>query len=94
MSIFSRFFRSGSKTPGDRLRVGMTYEEVVKLLGEPSGANPGTEMLETGPGGMVGASEQTRAQLSRTKYCMWKRPEDRYLLTIENGKLVSIYEKP
>lgn len=81
-------------TPGDRLRVGMTYDEVVRLLGEPSGVNPGTEMLETGPGGVVVASEKTRAQLSRTKYCMWKRPEGRYLLTIEDGKLVSIYEKP
>lgn len=82
------------ETPGDRLRVGMTYDEVVKLLGEPSGVNPGTEMFETGPGGIVVASEETRGQLSRTKYCMWKRPEGRYLLTIEDGKLANIYKKP
>jgi len=72
----------------------MSYDEIVRLLGEPSGVNPGTEMLETGPGGMVVASEETRARLSRTKYCKWERPEGRYLLTIEDGKLASIYEKP
>jgi hypothetical protein len=82
------------ETTGDKLRVGMTYDEVVRLLGEPSGVNPGTEMLETGPRGVVVASEKTRAQLSSTKYCMWKRPEGRYLLIIEDGKLVKIYEKP
>ena len=76
------------------LRVGMTYEEVVRLLGEPSGVNPGTEMLETGPGGTVVASEGMRSRLSHTKYCMWNRPEGRYLLTIEDGKLSDIYEKP
>lgn len=96
--ILDRLFKRATpaeKTPGDRLRVGMSYDEVVRLLGEPSKVNPGTEMLEMGPRGMVvGASEETRAQFSRTKYCMWKRPEGTYLLTIEDGKLASIYQKP
>jgi hypothetical protein len=40
------------------------------------------------------ASEETRARLARTQYCMWKRPKGRYLLTIEDGKLAEIYERP
>ena len=51
-------------------------------------------MLEVGPGGRVVASEETRARLAHTQYCMWKRPEGRYLLTIENDKLAEIYERP
>ena len=98
MSIFSRIFGIGpkkpSEPPGDKLRIGMTYKEIVKLLGRPKKVNPGTEMLETGLGGVVLASENTRAELSRTKYCMWKRKEGRYLLTIVDNKLSNIHEKP
>jgi len=86
--------RNSNNSLGDRLYVGMTYKEIIKLLGEPSKVNPGTEMLETGPRGVVVASEKTRAQLSHTMYCMWKRPEGIYALTIVDGKLASIYEKP
>lgn len=79
---------------GDKLYVGMPYDDIVRLLGKPSGMNPGAEMLEAGPRGKVVASEETRSRLARTQYCMWKRPEGRYLLVIESDRLVRIYEKP
>lgn len=80
--------------PCDKLYVGMPYDEIVQLFGEPNRVNPGTEMIEGGPGLSVVASEETRVQLARTQYCMWKRPEGRYLLTIKDGKLAEIHEKP
>lgn len=85
---------AASDNPGDKLYIGMSFDEIVLLLGKPSGINPGTEMLKVGPSSIVVASEETRAQLARTQYCMWKRPEGEYLLTIEDGKLANIYAKP
>ena len=83
-----------SEKIGDKLYVGMPLAEIVQLLGEPSGINPGMEIIESGPHGKVIASDETRARLARTQYCMWKRLEGRYLLVIENDKLARIYEKP
>jgi hypothetical protein len=85
---------SESGKPGDALQIGMPFSEVVQLLGEPSGVNPGTEMLEAGPHHQVVASEETHEQLARTSYYMWKRPEGMYLLVIEDGKLARIQGRP
>lgn len=92
--MYAKGKKDSSGNPGDKLYIGMSFSKIVRLLGKPSGVNPGTEMLEAGPHGEVVASEETRAQLARTEYCMWKRPEGTYLLVIEDGKLASIYRKP
>jgi hypothetical protein len=98
MGIFSGENGSNPKSelenPADRLCIGMPYDEIVRLLGEPGRINPGTEMLEIGSGGRVVASDETRAKLSKTQYCLWMRPEGRYLLVLEDGKLARIHEKP
>ncbi len=88
------FNLASSKSIGDQLYISMPFSEIVQLLGEPNGINPGDEMLESGPSHTVVASEETRAQLARTRYCMWKRPEGMYLLVIEDEKLARIYRKP
>jgi hypothetical protein len=72
----------------------MSCNEVVDLLGKPSGTNPGAEMLETGPNGRVIVSAAKRSELEQTTYCMWKRPEGICLLVIVSGKLERIYQKP
>jgi transcription elongation factor Elf1 len=82
------------KIIGDKLYISMPFSEIVQLLGEPSGINPGSEMLESSQSHTVVASEETRAQLARTRYCMWKRPEGKYLLVLEDEMLARIYQKP
>ncbi len=98
MNILSRLFGLGKKgsseNASDKLYVGMPFDEIIRLLGKPSGVNPGTEMLESGPGGKIIASKETRARLAHTQYCMWKRPEGVYLLVIEDGKLARVHTKP
>jgi len=73
--------------PGDRLQVGMHFDDIVTLLGEPTGVNPGTDQKLKG-------SQVTPEMLSGTMYCMWELPEGRYLLVIEHGRLARIHEKP
>ena len=73
--------------PGDRLQVGMHFDDIVALLGEPTGVNPGTDQKLKG-------SQVTPEMLSGTMYCMWELPEGRYLLVVEHGRLARIHEKP
>lgn len=80
--------------PGDCLYIGMPFGDIVRILGDPTGRNPGTEMLDVAPGSKVVASEATRAQLAATEYCMWTRPEGAYYLVIEDGKLARISGRP
>jgi len=80
--------------PIDKLYIGMPINEIIQLLGEPSGVNPGTEMLEDGPHGKVVASDEMRSELSKTMYYLWKRPEGVYALVIVNNKLARIHMKP
>jgi len=76
----------------DKLYIGMPFNDIVNLLGEPSGINPGTEMIE-GPQTVV-ASNNFVSRLERTKYCMWKRSEGVYLLVIEDDKIARITSTP
>jgi hypothetical protein len=78
---------------GDKLHMGMPFDEIVRLLGEPTGINPGTEMIESGPRHIIAVPDKTRILLENTKYCMWKRPEGIYLLVIEYEKLARINQK-
>ena len=73
----------------DKLRVGMTYEELTEILGEPTHIKNGSSLL-AGSGKVI-ASENTRAYLQGTLFCCWKRPEAEYYLTITKGKLSKIH---
>jgi hypothetical protein len=78
----------------DKLRIGMSIHELIELLGQPVGTNPGDEMLSgsnvNGFGDIVGL----RRELARTDYCMWRRPEGEYLLVLVNGCLDRITSAP
>lgn len=73
--------------PGDHLQVGMQFDDLVTLLGEPTYINPGKDQKLKG-------SQVTPEMLSGTMYCMWELPEGRYLLVVEHGRLARIHEKP
>jgi hypothetical protein len=79
---------------GDKLYMEMPFDEIVRLLGEPTGINPGPEMIESGPQHIIAVPDKTRILLENTKYCMWKRSEGIYLLVIEYEKLARINQKP
>ncbi len=78
----------------DKLKIGMSMHELVELLGQPAGTNPGDEMLSgsnvTGVGNLAGL----RSELARTDYCMWRRPEGDYMLVLVNGCLDRITSAP
>lgn len=81
-----------AKPMTEKLQVGMTMQELVQLLGQPYGTNPGSEVLR----GVVGISSESeiRDQLSRTLYSMWRRPEGDYLLVLVDNRLAKIYSAP
>jgi hypothetical protein len=97
--LFKMYYKRTTETSNpnklsDKLYIGMPLNEIVQLLGEPNGVNPGTEMLENGPSGIVVVSDEERLELSKTIYCLWKRPEGMYALVIVNNKLERIHMKP
>jgi hypothetical protein len=79
---------------GDRLYIGMRIQEIVSLLGSPTGINPGTEMLEGSSCSKTVVSDKMRSELSKTMYYLWKRPEGMYALVIVDDKLAKVYVKP
>jgi hypothetical protein len=82
------------KKLGDRLYIGMRIQEIVSLLGSPTGINPGTEMLECSSGSKTVVSDKMRSELSKTMHYLWKRPEGMYALVIVDGKLARVFMKP
>src|ERR1039458_1786656 len=77
--------KQSSMNPASMLKVGMNYDEVVSILGQPTATNSGAEIL--GVKARIVASNQTRSQLSNTKYCVWRRPEGEYRLIFSFGCL-------
>jgi hypothetical protein len=79
--------RSDNGNTGEQLHIGMSFDEIVELLGDPAGVNPGTDHV-------VRASELTGEMLAGTMYCKWERPEGTYLLVVEAGRLARIHKTP
>ncbi len=75
-----------------KLRVGMTMKELVDILGNPSGTNPGSEML--GPNVIFGGSQHELESLKRTLYAVWHRPEGVYMLVLLDNRLKEIHSAP
>jgi hypothetical protein len=77
------------------LRIGMSMEELVRLLGEPSGTNPGSTILEGADVVSFGGDlTEAREQLRKTLYCVWRRPEGMYMLVLFDGRLSKIHSAP
>lgn len=72
----------------DKLIVGMSIDEIIQLLGEPTNSNEGSNILK-GRGTII-ASKSTISRLNRTLYCFWDRPEAEYYLKLVDGKLADV----
>jgi len=80
------------------LRIGMSFDEVCSVLGQPIGTNPGSAVLG-GKGQVIGATTRggladIRSRLYHTKYASWRRPEGQYDLVFEYEKLARISRAP
>jgi hypothetical protein len=78
----------------EKLRIGMTMQELVQLLGQPSNTNPGNEILGGQVTGISTSPGDMRDQLSRTLFAAWNRPEGIYMLTLVDDRLDHIYRAP
>jgi hypothetical protein len=91
-----RRVREEAKRIRQELRVGMTMDELVELLGPPKRARSGAELLGTFRNVSIMTSDAAGAfsRLGGRRYCVWERPEGRYQLIVEGGKLVKIHSRP
>lgn len=83
---------TGSKA---RLRIGMSLDELITLLGEPTGVRRGAD-LWGGEGTVVvvgshDAPSDALPLLQKTDYMCRRRPEADYYLNIVDGKLDEIH---
>ena len=92
MGIFDKLFKSNAKTyvkfPArgpikDSLKLGMSYNEVVRILGKPTTVTDGSKIL--GGSGKVIASRKSVDLINAKKFYSWERPEGIYRLTLTDG---------
>lgn len=79
------------KTHKDKLRIGMYYEEIIEILGEPMKKNTLTEIVPI-EGKTFFLNSNDNKIVNGYLFCYWNRPEARYSLTIKDGKLAQIYK--
>lgn len=89
--------KSSSESQENRagqLQVGMSYEEIVSILGQPTASMRGNEVLDVTQN--VGAEvSNSLANMTGTKtFMQWDTPEGIYRLVIENNILVNIFMVP
>jgi hypothetical protein len=70
-----------------QLVLGMTFSELVALLGQPSSSVSSEDLLR-GATSIMGAPPVGR------QWFTWKRPEGTYTLTVQDGKLANIQNAP
>lgn len=78
--------------PNNQLEIGMDFDAVVKILGQPTSTTKGAELI--GGEGTAIASSEAQSRLFHTEFCQWSRPEGRYELTFEFGRLARAYRAP
>jgi hypothetical protein len=78
--------------PSEKLYIGMSYDEVVAILGEPAARQGGDAML--GRYGKVSGSPRAVAAIGQQEFCIWLRGEGEYDLVFQNGKLMNISSVP
>ena len=81
-----------NKNLKDKLQVGMTYKELVGVLGEPTCSTDGAILLE-GPA-VFAMSDDAKAKIARTVYYKWSRPEGDYDLVVLDGRLSMVQSVP
>ncbi len=73
-----------SASKRNQLREGMSLDEIIGLLGQPTSSAGGDDIM---PGFGSG-------RLSGRAWYTWKRPEGTYTLTIQDGRLANIQNAP
>ena len=84
---------------GDRLRLGMTIEEVTAILGEPAAGTSYAEFLEkmAKRGARVvrvGGSSEAAKQREADRFYIWRRSDGDYSLVFRGGRLLKIHSAP
>ncbi len=74
-----------------KIRIGMTKEEIIKILGVPDYRESGTDLL--GEAQLI-ASNESMMKLSLTELYGWTLPEGVFFLKFECGDLVKVIEAP
>lgn len=74
-----------------KIRIGMTKEEIFKILGVPDHRESGTDILGEA---QFTASNESMMKLSLTEFFGWTLPEGVFFLKFEYGHLVKVIEAP
>ena len=78
------------------LKIGITKKEIISLLGPPSASRGGDKVMETiqNLGATTVISPSTLGNMSNKEFCEWDRPEGKYRLVIQDGRLSNILSVP
>jgi len=81
----------------NKLKIGISYNEVIEILGNPTDTGTGESEILGGSGPVIGTftsrkgMSDTLNEIRSTSFCYWDRPEGTYNLTFTYGKLTNIY---
>jgi hypothetical protein len=78
------------------LVLGMPFQKIVEILGPPSGSIGGSDVIgkTLAAGATISSSATAMNMMTQKTFVEWVRPEGRYKLVIENGKLSRIFSTP
>ena len=78
------------------LKIGITKKEIISLLGPPSALKRGNEVMETiqNLGATTVVSPSALGNMRNKEFCEWDRPEGKYKLVIQDGRLSNIFSVP
>ena len=74
------------------ITVGMTMEEVTRLLGAPSQKMGGGELLSMAAG--VSGSASAMSQMMSRTFCVYDRPAGKYELVFAGGRVIQVHSQP
>jgi|GEM_PF-2216770 len=99
--MFSRWFQDlrrsiivGQLNRNPHLLIGMTWDELVSVLGPPTSILEGSALLRERGQGAVYASPSAISKVSGMLFCRWERADGVYELTVENGCVSHLQSAP